>query len=360
MHIPFLDLDAQYRSIQEEMDSAIFGVIHKYDFISGTGLALFEKEFAHAQGVQYCIGTSSGTTALHLAYEMIGLGPGDEVIVPTMTFIATTEPLRQVGAIPVFCDIEEHSYNIDASKIEELITPRTKAIVVVHLHGNPADMDEIMAIANKYGLKVIEDCAQAHLAEYKGKKVGNFGDIAAFSFYPGKNLGAYGDAGAVVTNNQEYYTRMRLLVNHGRTEKYIHEVEGYNYRMDTLQAAVLNVKLKYLEQWTESRSQKAKLYNELLTNSQITTPQIIPDKKHAFHIYSVVTDNRDIMIKKLKDHKIASGIHYPLPLHLQPAYQHLKKQLLPTAERLSKQFLSLPLYAELKDEFIEAIVSIIR
>ena len=299
---------------------------------------------------------------MHLAYEILGLKPGDEVIVSTMTFIASTEPLRSIGAKPVFVDIDPISYNIDPAKIEEKITPRTKTIVVVHLHGNPCEMDEILAIAKKHGLKIIEDCAQAHLSEYKSQMVGNFGDIATLSFYPSKNLGAYGDAGAFLTNNLSYFNQAKLLVNHGRTEKYVHQIEGYNYRLDTIQAAILNVKLKYLNQWTERRILHAKKYIDKLKNVALSLPEYSDYKKHVFHIFAIVTDKRNDLIRTLKANQISSGIHYPLPFHLQPAYEHLGYQPgdLPVAERLSDQFLSLPMYAELTDENIDKICRLIQ
>jgi dTDP-4-amino-4,6-dideoxygalactose transaminase len=357
-----MDLNAQYQAIKNELDEAIIKVIRSYNFINGPEVEDFERRFAEIQDVDYCVGTSSGTTALHLAYELIGLQPGDEVIVTTMTFIATTEPLRQLGAKPVFVDINPLSYNMDENKIEELITSKTRAIVVVHLHGNPCEMDVIKKIAGKYNLKLVEDCAQAHLSEYKSKKVGNFGDIATFSFYPGKNLGAYGDAGAIVTNNEEYSRQARQLVNHGRKEKYLHEIEGYNYRLDTLQAAILNVKLKYLQDWTETRISHAKMYSQILNHADIRLPEFREDKKHVFHIFAVASKYRERIQNVLRNNKIASGIHYPIPLHLQPAYRHLNygKGDLVIAEQLADEFLSLPLYPEMQTEDIEKISELIK
>jgi dTDP-4-amino-4,6-dideoxygalactose transaminase len=357
-----MDLDAQYRSIQSEIDEAISKVIHSYKFINGPDVKNFEDNFANLMQIKYCLGTSSGTSALHLAYEILGLKSGDEVIVPTMTFIATTEPLRSVGAIPVFVDIDPLTYNIDPTKIEEKITSRTKAIVVVHLHGNPCEMDEILAISKKYGLKIIEDCAQSHLSEYKSQKVGNFGDIATFSFYPGKNLGAYGDAGALLTNNESHFNQAKLLINHGREEKYVHTIQGYNYRLDTIQAAILNVKLKYLRQWTEHRIIHANNYINKLKNLSLLLPELSDYKKHVFHIFAIATIKRDDLMQVLKQNQIATGIHYPIPLHLQPAYKHLGYQPgdLPVAERLSNEFLSLPMYAELSEKNIEKICNLIQ
>ena len=357
-----MDLDIQYRNIQEEMDEAIFKVIRSYKFIGGPEIAEFEKRFAEKHDIKYCCGTSSGTTALHLAYEALNIKENDEVIIPAMTFIATSEPLKLVRAKPVFVDIDPKTYNIDPNKIENAITEKTKAIVVVHLHGNPAAMDKIMKIAEKNDLYVIEDCAQAHLAEFRNQKVGTFGDIATFSFYPGKNLGAYGDAGAVTTNNKKFYEKVKLLLNHGRKEKYRHHVVGFNYRMDTLQAAVLNVKLKYLEKWTEQRRKNAGIYNNLLNDLDLQTPQSIEQCKHVYHLYSIVTSKRSSIIGKLKESHISYGIHYPIPLHLQPAYSRLgyKKGDFPIAEDLADKFLSLPMYAELEEKNIKLVVKTIK
>ncbi|HQM36170.1 MAG TPA: DegT/DnrJ/EryC1/StrS family aminotransferase [Candidatus Marinimicrobia bacterium] len=359
--IPFMDLETQYLNIREEIDSAIFNVIHGYKFINGPEVATFEKNFATAQNLKYMLGLASGTAALHLAYEILGITSGDEVIVPAMTFIATAETVRQVGAKPVFADIDPVSYNIDCNSLEKLITPKTKAIVVVHLHGNPCEMDRIVSFARKYNLKIIEDCAQAHLAEFQGQKVGTFGDVAAFSFYPGKNLGAYGDAGALGTNDETLYEKAKLLANHGRKEKYIHQTEGYNYRLDTLQAAILDVKLRHLPEWTEQRINIAKTYHSLLKNLPITLPEMNPAKKHVYHIFAIATDRRQKIIEALKANQIAFGIHYPLPLHLQPAYSylHYKPGDLPYSELLSTQFLSLPMYAELSRDAIEKICQVI-
>jgi len=360
--IPFMDLDAQYRAVQEEIDEALFKVIHSYKFINGPDVEAFERNFALAQDVKYCVGCSSGTAGLHLAFEILGLQPGDEVLVPTMTFIATSEALRQVGARPVFVDIDPVSYNLDPAAIEHQITSRTRAIVAVHLHGNPCAMEPILAIAQRYQLKIIEDCAQAHLAEYRGQKVGNFGAVAVFSFYPGKNLGAYGDAGALMTNDAQLAERAALLANHGRREKYVHLIEGYNYRLDTLQAAVLNVKLRYLPQWTRQRIENARLYHDLLCNLPIGLPEMTTEKKHVFHIFAIVTDRREKIIQQLREHHVAYGIHYPLPLHRQPAYASLGdvSGRLPVAEKLSDQFLSLPMYAELQPEQIEFVCNLIK
>lgn len=360
--IPFLDLKAQYHSIKEEVDAAIANVVENTSFINGPDVRLFEQNFATAQGVKYVNGCSNGTTALHLAYELLDLQPGDEVIVPTMTFIATTEPLKLFGAEPIFIDSDPISYNMDADKIEEAITPKTKAIVAVHLHGNPCEMDKIMAIAQKHGIKVIEDSAQAHLARFNETPVANFGDMATFSFYPGKNLGAFGDAGALTTNNEALFKQAKMLLNHGRTDKYIHEFEGYNFRLSTLQAAVLNVKLKKLENWTQQRVEKADLYRSYLKDLNLQLPEASANKRHVYHLFSIVSSQRETIMEALKAKNISSGIHYPVPLHLQPAYKHLGYKMgdFPVAEKLADGFLSLPIYPELTEEQIATICTVVK
>lgn len=360
--IPLIDLKAQYEAIRDEIDQAVIDHIRSLKYINGPAVKEFEQSFASAHDMQYAVGCANGTAALHLAFESLGIGEGDEVITTPITFIATTEPLRQVGAKAVFADIDPLSYNLDPDRIEKAITSKTKAIIAVHLHGNPCPMDKIMDIARKHNLVVIEDCAQAHLAEFKGKKAGNFGHAATFSFYPGKNLGAYGDAGMVLTNDSKLADKIRLLVNHGRTEKYEHIVEGYNYRLDTMQAVILNVKLKYLQKWTDQRIQKAKQYSDLLQGRNLQTPEMHPDKKHVYHVYAIGSKKRDELAKVLKENGVSTGIHYPIPLHLQPAYQYLgyKKGDFPVSERMAGEFLSLPLYPELKDEEIKFICDIIK
>ncbi|MBN2425566.1 MAG: DegT/DnrJ/EryC1/StrS family aminotransferase [Calditrichaceae bacterium] len=360
--IPLIDLKAQYETIQEEMDQAVIDHIRSLKYINGPAVKEFEQAFALAHDVEYAIGCANGTAALHLAFEGLGIGKDDEVITTPMTFIATTEPLRQVGARAVFVDVDPVSYNLDPEKIEQAITPRTKAILAVHLHGNPCQLDRIIEIAEKHNLFVIEDCAQAHLAEFKGKIVGNFGHVSTFSFYPGKNLGAYGDAGMVVTNNEKLAGKIRLLVNHGRTEKYEHIIEGYNYRLDTIQAVVLNIKLKHLEEWTNKRIEKAKIYTGLLKDMDVKTPEESPHKKHVYHVYAITSAIRDKLAGVLKENGISTGIHYPIPLHLQPAYNYLgyHKGNFPVSERLANEFLSLPLYPELKETDINLICNLIK
>ena len=364
--IPFVDLKAQYDSIKEEIDEAIQNVLNNTSFIMGEELKKFEEEFARFCDVKYAIGVADGSDALILALRACGISEEDEVITVPHTFIATTEAISNVGGKIVFVDIDPKTYTIDVSKIEEKITEKAKAIIPVHLYGQPADMGPIIRLAEKYNLKVIEDAAQAHGAEYKGKKVGSLGDAGCFSFYPGKNLGAYGDAGMVVTNNEEIAEKIKLLRNHGRiTKKYEHEIEGYSSRLDNLQAAILRVKLRYLNKWNESRRKNAKRYNELLNNvSGIITPYEADYVKHVYHLYviRVVREGRDRLREELKSKGIATGIHYPIPLHLQPAYKYLsyKEGDFPVTEKASKAILSLPMFAELTEDQIRIISKFIK
>lgn len=350
--IPLVDLKAQYQSIKVEIDEAIQCALEKSQFIMGEHVKRFEEEFASFCGVKHGIATSSGTTAIHLALIASGIGPGDEVILPSHTFIATAEPVCHCGAVPVFVDADPDTYNMDAMTLETAITPRTKAVIPVHLYGQCAEMGAILEVAKDHKLKVIEDCAQAHGARYKAWVAGTMGDFGCFSFFPGKNLGAYGDAGMVVTNNEEDAERLRLLVNHGRTLKYEHEIVGYNYRMDALQAAILSVKLKHLAKWTDARRRIAHIYNLLLENLPLATPY--EEYWHVYHLYVIQCDERDKLAKHLKDAGIATGIHYPIPLHLQPCFRDLpgiNEYRLPVTEKLASSILSLPIYPELtKDD----------
>jgi len=362
MNVPLVDLKRQYLSIKREIDEAIQEVIDKSAFIMGENVEQFENDFAAYCGVKYGVGTSSGTTALHLALLACGVTGGDEVITVPYTFIATAEAISQTGARVVFVDIEDRSYTMDPEKVEQAITEKTKAIIPVHLFGHPADMDKIAKIARKYNLVVIEDACQAHGAECGGRRVGGLGDIACFSFYPSKNLGAYGDAGMLVTNDTELAERASLLRNHGYTGKYYHQVEGYNYRLDAIQSAVLRVKLRHLEEWTEKRRRNAKLYDELLEGSQVGTPIEMEYAKHVYHLYVVKVKNRDKLYLKLKENGISVAVHYPLPLHLQEAYRYLgyKKGDFPISEACSESLLSLPMFPELTQEEIKRIVDIIK
>lgn len=373
MTIPLVNLARQYETIKDKVMASIKRVLESSAFILGEEVKQFEEEFASFCGAKYAIGVSSGSSALHLALIACGVKEGDEVITTPYTFIATTEAISRVGAKIVFVDIDQRDYNIDVSKIEEKITERTKAILPVHLYGHPADMDAILKIAKKYGLKVIEDAAQAHGAVYKSqggsgdllqveRKVGGIGDVGCFSFYPGKNLGAYGDGGMVVTNDGEIAHKVKLLRNHGRREKYEHLIEGYNYRLDTLQAAILRVKLTRLDEWNEVRRSRAKLYNDLLSDTDIITPLQREYAKHVYHLYVIRTKERDKLGKHLESRGIATGLHYPIPLHLQEAYSHLgyKRGDFPAAERCSREVLSLPIFPELTEQELKRIATVIK
>ncbi len=329
------------------------GVLNHTSFILGSEVSRFEDHFAAYCRAEYCVGTSSGTSAIHLALSAIGVAPGDEVITTAHTFTATAEGIWMAGGVPVFVDIDERTYNIDPNKIEAAISSRTRAILPVHLYGQPADMAPIMALAEKHNLAVVEDAAQAHGAEYRGQRVGSIGDIGIFSFYPGKNLGAYGDGGAAVTNNAQLAARMRLLRNHGRTTKYEHVELGYGYRLDALQAAILDVKLRHLERWTEERKERARRYRDSFqANTDVVTPYEQPDTRHVYHLYVIRTPQRDDLLAHLRERGIGAGIHYPLPLHLQPAYRRLGwgDVSLPVTERIAQEIVSLPLYPEMSED----------
>ncbi|HEY5869314.1 MAG TPA: DegT/DnrJ/EryC1/StrS family aminotransferase, partial [Candidatus Tectomicrobia bacterium] len=333
-------------------------------FIGGPHVRAFEEAFATFCEVKHCIGVGNGTDALFIALKSLGIGGGDEVITAANSFIATSEAITATGAQVVFCDIDPHTYNIDVSQIEAKITPRTKAIIPVHLYGQPADMDPIMELARRYGLKIIEDAAQAHGARYKGQRAGSLGDVACFSFYPGKNLGAYGDAGALVTNDDALALNIRMFANHGRVDKYDHKIEGMNSRLDGLQAAILNVKLKHLEQWTESRRQLVALYNELLASSDIVTPMEMANTRSVYHLYVVRLRNeaRDSVCQALLQRGIGVGIHYPIALPNLKAYSHLGKEErhCPEATSAAQEILSLPLYPELKTAEVRYIVEALK
>ncbi|MCK4393969.1 DegT/DnrJ/EryC1/StrS family aminotransferase [Candidatus Bipolaricaulota bacterium] len=362
MNIPFVDLKAQYRSIKSEIDDAIQRILDTTAFIGGQAVKDFEGDFSSFCTANQCVGVASGTDALFLALQALDVGEGDEVIVPANSFIATSEVVTAVGAKVVFVDVDEHSYNIDVSKIEDKITARTRAIIPVHLYGQPADMDPINEIAQRHNLKVIEDSAQAHGAEYKGRRTGTLGDVACFSFYPGKNLGAYGDAGAVVTNDKEMADKIRMMANHGRLKKYDHLFEGVNSRLDGIQAAILDVKLKHLEDWTAARRNVAAVYNDLLSNlERIVLPKEEAYAKHVYHLYVIQVAQRDSVREFLKDEGISTGIHYPTPLPLLKAYDYLghKPGDFPVAERLAKEGLSLPMYPELTEEQIAFVTDTI-
>jgi dTDP-4-amino-4,6-dideoxygalactose transaminase len=360
--IPLVDLKAQYLCIKDEIDAAIQRVVDSTSFIMGPDVRAFEGEFARFCGVRYAVGVDSGTAALHLAFLACDIGPGDEVITTPHTFIATIGMLGRVGARPIFVDIDPRTYNMDPAKIEVAITERTKAILPVHLYGQPAEMDPILEIADKHGLKVIEDAAQAHGAEYKGRRAGSMGHVAIFSFYPGKNLGAYGDAGAVVTDDGEIAEKVRLLRNHGRRDKYEHLLQGFNYRIDTLQAAILRAKLAHLEEWNEARRRHAAAYRGLLSDLDLVLPYEPEHVRAAYHLFVVRLQERDALLEYLKERGISTGIHYPIPIHLQPACRHLghKEGDFPITEGCARQVLSLPMYPELTQAQIQEVVRAIK
>ena len=321
--IPFVDLKAQYRSIKPEVDAAIQGVLDSCQFTLGSEVNAFEEEFAAYCNSPHGIGVNTGTSALHLALLAAGIGAGDEVITVPFTFVATVSAIYYTGATPVFVDIDPRTFTIDAAVIEAAITPRTKAIMPVHLYGQPANMDPIMEIAKRHGLLVIEDAAQAHGAEYKGRRAGSIGDLGCFSFYPGKNLGAYGEGGMVVTANPEFARTIRMLRDWGAEKKYQHVLKGYNFRLEGIQGAVLRVKLRYLEAWTESRRRAAGWYDRRLANSGVSTPYASPDVRHVYHIYAIRTADRQEWQSALNARGIQTGIHYPIPVHLLPAFSDL-------------------------------------
>lgn len=360
--VPFVDLAAQYSTIAEEINEATAKVIKDADFILGREVKLFEEEFAAFCEAKYAVGVDSGTSALELALRAYNIGPGDEVITAANTFIASALAISHTGAKPVLVDIDPQTHTIDVGGIASAVTRRTKAILPVHLYGHPAHMGPIRQIAEKLGLVVIEDACQAHGARYKGKRTGSLGDAAAFSFYPGKNLGAYGDGGIVVTNDREVAERLEMLRNYGQKEKYHHLFRGYNRRLDTLQAAILRVKLKHLEKWNAARRWNAKLYHDFLEGTGVLTPVETLGVESVWHLYVIRSEHRDTLREHLECRGISASIHYPIPIHLQPAYKDLgyKRGEFPVTEGLARRILSLPMYAELTSEQVEFIALTIR
>lgn len=360
--IPFLDLKAQYSSIKKEVDSAIHGVLDTCGYVLGPEVAKLEEEFAAYSGAQFGVGVNTGTSALHLSLLAAGIGPGDEVITVPFTFVATVAAIEYSGAKPVFVDIDPQSFNMDPAALEAAITPRTKAIIPVHLHGLMAEMDPILEIARRHRLVVVEDACQAHGAEYKSKRAGSLGDLAAFSFYPGKNLGAYGEGGMVVTSNPELAKNVRMLRDWGAEKKYHHVLKGYNYRLEGIQGAVLRVKLRHLEAWTEARRRAAALYDRGLAGTGVTVPRPKPHHRHVYHVYAIRTKHRQAWIDALNAQGIQTGIHYPFPVHLLPAYANLgyKAGDFPQAEQAANEVLSLPMFAELTQEQCETVASAVR
>jgi len=363
MNVPFLNLKIQYKEIEKEVVPMVTEAMSNAAFIGGPQVTGFETEFAAFCDSKFCIGVNSGTDALRFALMAIGVGAGDEVITVPNTFIATTEAISQVGATPVFVDVLKDTSEMDPSLIEGKISKKTKAIIPVHLYGQTVDMDPIMQTAKKHNIAVIEDACQAHGALYKGKKAGSMGVAGCFSFYPGKNLGAYGEAGAVVTQDKEIDKKIRMIRDHGQEQKYYHAIEGYNGRLDAIQAGVLRIKLKRLQSWNDSRRQNAKYYNEQLSGVKgVTLPVEADFAKAIYHIYAIHLDDRDGLQKFLTDKGIGTGLHYPVPLHLQKAYAHMgyKEGSLPVSESLSKRLLSLPMFPELTREEIKYVCDCVK
>ena len=355
-------MKAQYQSIKVEIDAAVARVLDNAQFILGTEVAAFEQDFAAYCGATECIALNSGTSALHLALLAAGIGSGDEVITVPFTFVASVAAVLYAGARPVLVDIDRHSFNMDPSAIEAAITPRTKAIMPVHLYGQSADMDPIVEVAHRHGLIVIEDAAQAHGAKYKGRPVGSIGDIGCFSFYPTKNLGAYGEGGAVKTNNPEYAKTIRMLRDWGQDGKYHHVLRGYNYRMEGLQGAILHVKLRHLENWIEARRAVAAQYNRMLADCGLELPAEMPWARHVYHVYTLRAENRDGLQAALRQDGIQTAVHYAVPAHLQPAYADLGygEGSLPQSEAAARQVFSLPIYPELSEQSIAKVVAAVK
>lgn len=361
--IPLVDLRAQYRAIKPEIDEAIGRVLETGAFALGPAVADFEAPFAAYCRTPHAIGVNSGTSALHLALLAGGIGEGDEVICPAMTFIATAAAIAYTGARPVFVDVDANTGLMDVAQIEGVITSRTKAIIPVHLYGQCADMDPILAIARRHDLTVIEDAAQAHGAEYKGRRAGSMGDMGCFSFYPGKNLGAYGEGGAVTTNSAAYDKTIRMLRDWGMEKKYHHDLLGFNYRMEGIQGAVLGVKMKYIEEWTEQRRAAARHYRDLLAAVQgARLPEERADSRHVYHVFAIFVKRRDAVLKNLHDAGIGVGIHYPIPVHLQKCFAELEYHQgdFPIAEQIGAEELSLPIYPEIKPDQIDSVVGVLR
>ncbi len=362
VHIPLVDLKAQYTSIKDEIDAAMQRVVNSTTFILGGEVDAFEQAFARYVGAGGAVGVGSGTAALHLALLACGVGPGDEVITSAHTFIAGAEAISHTGARPVFVDIDPRTYTIDPGRVEEAITPRTKAILPVHLYGQPAELGPLLEIARRHEVWLIEDAAQAHGAEYLGQRCGSIGHLACFSFYPGKNLGAYGDAGAVTGNDRLLLDKVRKLRDHGRTDKYEHDEIGFGERLDALQGAILAAKLSRLDAWTETRRAHARLYNQVLADSGVTTPYESPNVRHVYHLYVIRVLQRDGLLPHLRRRGIGAGIHYPIPLHRQPAY--LKRGYhdvsLPHTEKAANEVVSLPMYPELTHEQIMYVAQAVK
>jgi dTDP-4-amino-4,6-dideoxygalactose transaminase len=360
--IPFVDLKAQYASIKDEVNVAIQGVLETCQFTLGSEVEAFEREFAAYSQAEFGVGVNSGTSALHLALLAAGVGPGDEVITVPFTFVATVAAIHYSGARTVFVDIDPVSFTLDPAKLEAAITDRTRAILPVHIYGQPADMDPILDIARRHNLLVIEDAAQAHGAEYNGRRVGSLGDMGCFSFYPGKNLGAYGEGGMVVTSNPQYTRTLRMLRDWGAEKKYHHVLKGYNYRLEGIQGAILRVKLRHLEVWTDSRRRAAADYQASFAGSEVQTPRAMPYARHVYHVYAIRTRERQAWQDALGAQGIQTGIHYPIPVHLLPAYSDLGYKVgdFPHSERAADEVLSLPMFPELTTENCQRVAATVR
>ena len=360
--VPFVDLKAQYNSIKPDIDAAVARVLETGQFVLGDEVAAFEREFAAFCGAAHGVAVNSGTSALHLALLAAGVGAGDEVITVPFTFVATAAAIGYTGARPVFVDVDDRSLNMDASLIERAITPRTRAVMPVHLYGQPADMDPIRAIAARHGLTVIEDAAQAHGARYRDRPAGSLGDLACFSFYPSKNLGACGEGGMVVTGSAAHAATIRSLRDWGQQEKYRHDLRGFNARMEGFQGAVLRVKLRHLPDWTARRQRVAARYHEELAATGLVLPRPMPDATHVYHLYTVRTAGRSALQAALQAEGVATGLHYPIPIHLQPAYADLglPRGSFPVAERAADEVLSLPMFPEMTDVQIDAVVGAVQ
>lgn len=361
--IPFLDLKAQYKSIKPEIDAAVLNVLESTQFVLGEYVASFERDFAAYCGSKHAIAVNSGTSALHLALLGAGVGPGDEVITIPFTFVATVSAICYTGARPVFVDVEPKSLTMDADQLEKAITPRTKAILPVHLYGQMADMTALLAVANRHGIPVIEDACQAHGAEYHGRRAGSMGLSGCFSFYPGKNLGAYGEGGIVVTSDDAQAKKIRMLRDWGQEKRYHHVLKGFNYRMEGIQGAILGVKLKYLENWTESRRARAREYDALLEDSPLVlAPKQLSSRRHVYHIYAVRTPDRDALQQQLQAEGVHTGLHYPIPVHLQEAHADLGYKVgdFPQSEAAAREVLSLPMFPEMTTSQVETVVATIH
>ena len=355
MNIPMVDLKGQYESLRNEIDDAILQALAETRFILGPNVQAFDEEAASYLGVQHAISCASGTDALHLGLLAAGIGPGDEVITSAFTFIATGEAISYIGATPVYVDIQADSFNLDPDKIRAAVTDRTRAILPVHLFGQPADMDEIQSIAEEYGLLVIEDCAQSFGSRYQGKMTGSMGIVGSYSFFPSKNLGCYGDGGMITTNSDDVATQIRLLRNHGSSQQYHHDVIGYNSRLDELQAVILRIKLKYIDDYNQRRLEVAKTYNRLLEGSRFTTPCLADDRDHIFHQYTILCDDRDAVREHVLSREIACAIYYPVPLHQQKAFAGTAQPELPVTESSAARCLSLPIFPEMTEAQVESV-----